>query len=184
MTHSYESTPMLSHRSANLVAALGTALADAQAQACESLGIHPSDAAALITLGYHPRATVSALAPIIGFTPSAAVRLVERLATNRLVRRERGRDRREVMLSLTARGVALRTRLLDARRAVIEKATGPLQPKQMEQLEAIVEVMLAALTDGREAADHICRLCDENACPPETCPVERKAVRAKPGLRR
>ena len=64
---------VLPDRSANLVAALGTALADAQARACGSLGIHPSDAAAVITLGYYPGKTVSALAPIIGFTPSAVL---------------------------------------------------------------------------------------------------------------
>jgi MarR family transcriptional regulator, negative regulator of the multidrug operon emrRAB len=172
----------LSDRSAHLVAALGTALADAQIKACESLGIHPSDAAALITLGYNPGATVSALAPIIGFTPSAAVRLVERLVTAKLVGRELGKDRREVRLSLTPEGASLRTELLAARLAVIEKAVGPLKPRQVEQLERIVEVMLAALTDGREAADHTCRFCDENVCPPDTCPVERKAASAKPPL--
>jgi MarR family transcriptional regulator, negative regulator of the multidrug operon emrRAB len=167
---------MLSHRSANLLAALGIALADVQSRACEGLGVHPSDAAALITLGYYPGKTVSALAPIIGFTPSAAVRLVERLESAKLVRREQGGDKRQVRLSLTAKGVALRTRLLNARRTAIEKAAAPLDPKQEAELETIMGLMLAALTDGRESADHICRLCDENVCPPETCPVERAAV--------
>ena len=167
---------MLSYRFANLLAALGTALADAQSRACEAVGIHPSDAAALITIGYHPGATVSALAPIIGFTPSAAVRLADRLASAKLVRRAHGEDKREVRLSLTPKGKALRTKLLSARYAVIGKAAAPLDPKQAAELEKIVEVMLAELTDSREAADHICRLCDENACPPDTCPVERSAV--------
>ena len=27
-----------------------------------------------------------------------------------------------------------------------------------------------------EAADHICRLCDETACPPARCPVHRQAL--------
>lgn len=167
---------MLSDRSANLLAALGTALADAQSRACEGTGVHPSDAAALITLGYHPEATVGALAPVIGFTRSAAVRLVDRLASKKLVRRDHGEDKREVRLSLTPKGTALRIRILNARRAVIEKAAAPLDPRQAAELETIVEAMLAALTDGRESADHICRLCDENVCPPDTCPVERTAV--------
>lgn len=167
---------MKSHRSANLLAALGIALADAQSRACEALGIHPSDAAALITIGYHPKETVGALAPVIGFTSSAAVRLVERLEAAKMVRREPGEDKRQVRLSLTPKGAALRTRILDARRAVINKATAPLDPRQMAELGVIVEVMLAALTESREAADHICRLCDENICPPDTCPVERTAV--------
>jgi MarR family transcriptional repressor of emrRAB len=168
---------MMSHRATNLVAALGTALADAQVHTCEALGIHPSDAAALITLGYHPGATVGALAPIVGFTLSAAVRLVERLDAAKLVRREHGEDKRQVRLSLTAKGVALRTKILEARHAVILKATASLDPNQFAKLEEIVQVMLAALTDDREAADHICRFCDENVCPPDACPVECAAVR-------
>lgn len=170
---------MLSDRSANLLAALGTALADAQSRACEGAGVHPSDAAALITLGHHPGVTVGALAPVIGFTRSAAVRLVDRLASARLVRRDHGEDRREVRLSLTPKGAALRARILSARRAVVDKAAAPLDPRQAAGLEKMVEVMLAALTDSRESADHICRLCDENVCPPDTCPVERTAVRAE-----
>ena len=168
---------MLTARPSNLLAALGIALADAQSRGCEALGIHPSDAAALITIGYRSGGTVGALAPIIGFTPSAAVRLVERLEAVRLVRREQGEDKRQIRLSLTPKGSALRTRLLRARSAVIEKATASLDPRQVAELEAIVEAMLTSLTEGRESADHICRLCDENVCTPDTCPVEREAVR-------
>ena len=167
---------MLSDRSANLLAALATALADGQSLACENLGIHPSDAAALVTIGYHPRTTVSALAPIIRITQPAAVRLVERLDKAGLVRRGHGDDRRQVLLSLTRKGTALRTRILNERRAAVDKATAPLDLGQRARLEEMMEAMLSALAANRETADRICRLCDENVCPPDTCPVECAVV--------
>ena len=166
---------MASDRFINLLAALGTALADAQAKACESIGVVQSDAAALITVGYHPGLSVGALAPIIGFTQSAAVRSVDRLVHHGLMARGRGEDRRQVALSLTAAGAALRAEILDARQGAVEKAITALDPWQQVDLEPMVERMLAALTQDRAGADHICRLCDETVCTPETCPVERVA---------
>lgn len=168
---------MLSPRSSNLLAAFGTALADAQLLACERLGVPPSDAAALVTVGYHPGVMVGALAPIIGFTQSAAVRAVDRLVARGFVSRERGVDKRQVKLSLTAAGSALREKILAARQAAVDMAAAALDARQQADLVAMIELMLAALTDGRETADRICRLCDENVCTPATCPVERVAAR-------
>lgn len=167
---------MISPRFSNLIAALGTALADTQTQACMFAGALPSDAAALITVGYDPGISVGALAPIIGFTQSAAVRAVDRLVLNGLMQRDRGVDRRQVKLSLTDEGAALRDRILAARRGAADKALAPLDAEQLANLLPIVEQMLAALTDGREGADHLCRFCDENVCTPETCPVECAAI--------
>jgi MarR family transcriptional regulator, negative regulator of the multidrug operon emrRAB len=161
----------------NLIAALGTALADAQTRAFDRIGVLPSDAAALITVGYHRGTSVGALAPIIGFTQSAAVRSVDRLVANGLIEREHGADKRQVTLHLTPAGAALRTRILEARREAVERAVVLLDAKQQANLLTIVELMLAGLTDSRESADHICRLCDEDVCTPETCPVEDVARR-------
>jgi len=36
--------------------------------------------------------------------------------------------------------------------------------------------LLTGLTQSREQADHICRFCDEDACPARRCPVECKAI--------
>jgi DNA-binding MarR family transcriptional regulator len=167
---------MLSRRSSNLLAALGTALADAQARACAAHGLSASDAGTVITLGQHPGATVGALAPIIGFTQSAAVRQVERLVQAGLVRRGAGEDGREVRLSLTARGATLRARVLAARRRAVERAAAALDRRQVAALVKMMEAMLAALTEGRDSADHICRFCEEDACPTATCPVECAAI--------
>lgn len=169
---------MTTHRFVNLIAALGTALADAQLRACGRVGVTPSDAAVLITVGYHPGTSVGALAPIVGFTQSAAVRVVDRLVLDGLIARKRGgADQRQVRLSLTRKGAALRGRILDARRNAVEQALAPLDGEQTKQLQAIVELMLTALTHGRESADHICRFCDENVCVPAICPVEQAAQR-------
>ncbi len=172
---------MTSARFINLVAALGTALADAQARACEKIGVLQSDAAALVTVGYHPGMSVGALAPIIGFTQSAAVRSVERLVTQGLMERGRGEDRRQVELSLTTTGAALRADILSARQGAVEKAVAALDPWQQVDLLPMVERMLAALTEDRTSADHICRLCDETVCTPQTCPVERVAAAQEAG---
>lgn len=168
---------MISPRVANLVAALGTALADAQARQCERIGVLPSDAAALVTIGYHTGISVGALAPIIGFTQSAAVRSVDRLVAHGFVARERGADKRQVKLSLTPDGTALRARILAARRKIVEKAVAPLDARQQTGLATVVERMLTALTEDRATADHLCRLCDETVCTPATCPVEAAALR-------
>jgi hypothetical protein len=47
-----------------------------------------------------------------------------------------------------------------------------LGPAEQDQLRHLVEKLLAGMTRGREHADHVCRLCDETACPLDTCPVE------------
>src|SRR5207302_1331602 len=130
-----------------------------------------------ITIGYHPGASVGALATVIGFTQSAAVRSVDRLVGEGLMARERGLDKRSVRLSLTASGEVLRSTILTARENVIAAVVAPLNSSQQESLLMLTELMLTVLTDGRVTADHICRFCDENACTPAVCPVEREAVR-------
>jgi DNA-binding MarR family transcriptional regulator len=59
--------------------------------------------------------TIELLARALGLTHSVAVRLVEDIISDGLVKRKPGKDRRDVALQLTAKGRALRARIVTAR---------------------------------------------------------------------
>jgi DNA-binding MarR family transcriptional regulator len=164
-------------RRANLLGALALALTDAQMREMQAgSGLGASAVAALVTLGEPPALSVAALAAILGLTHSATVRLADDLGRRGLVLRGRGADRRAVGLHLTPEGAALRQRLISARAGVLEDALAAVPAPDRAAFERAVTQMLEALTTGRAAADHLCRLCDETACGGAACPVERRAV--------
>jgi hypothetical protein len=51
-----------------------------------------------------------------------------------------------------------------------------LTSAQRQSLDEVLEVLLKSMVRAAQDADHICRLCDGEACPPEQCPVHQKAV--------
>jgi len=170
-------TPQL----ANLLGALSLALADAQmAAAREASGMSPSACAALVTLGASPGATIGALARVLGLSHSVTVRIVEGLVEAGLVERVAGADRREVALRLSPKGADLRGAILGARAASLDRALAVLPPDDQIGFGEMLATLLTGLTHGRREADHICRLCDEDACGLDICPVEQQAVRLTP----
>jgi DNA-binding MarR family transcriptional regulator len=161
----------------NLVGALALAVSDAQGRDMRrTSGLGESAVAAVVTLGEAPGLPVAALAGIVGLTHSATVRLADDLSRRGLLRREPGPDRRSVGLTLTAEGAALRHRLMAARADVLRRATAAVPRDDRDAFARGVTRILEALTTGRTEADHICRLCDEDACGRDDCPVERRAV--------
>jgi DNA-binding MarR family transcriptional regulator len=172
MQHAYNSV-MADDRTANLLGALALALADSMSEEAETRAAHGAAApAALVTVGVTPGCSIDALARTIGLTHSATVRLVDRLAADGLVERRGGADRRAVGLHLTRRGAARRRAILKGRAEVLARALGPLSEDDRATLTTLVETILGAFTRDRRHADHICRLCDEDVCPQERCPVE------------
>ncbi len=174
---------MTQARLLNLLGALALSLGDAQAAAMRrvgrdesSEGLGASACAAIVTLGPYPGTSIGRLAKILGLTHSVAVRLVEQLAADGLVARGAGEDRRQVLLALTPAGEALRGRLLAAREEALGAALGSLAGDDALHLERLLTTMLENLTESREQADHICRLCDEDVCTGERCPVELAAL--------
>ena len=162
----------------NLLGALSLSLADAQATAARrASGLSTSACAALVTLGAHAGLAIGDLAKVLGLTHSVTVRTVEALVAAGLVERRQGADRRQVLLGLTPTGARSRAAILEARDAVLAAALAPLEPDERSRLGGLIARVLADLTHGRREADHICRLCDENVCPGDTCPVECAAVR-------
>jgi DNA-binding MarR family transcriptional regulator len=169
-------------RTANLLGALALALADRMtAGFADADAAGPSRAAALLTLASFPGPSIEGLRCTLGLTHSATVRLVDGLAADGHVERKPAADRRAVSLRLTAAGKRAAAGLAAARRHPLASALGTLRPAERRALEPLVERLLAALTDGRERADRICRLCEIACCPQERCPVERRARQVEAG---
>jgi DNA-binding MarR family transcriptional regulator len=129
-----------------------------------------------LTLGAHPGLSIGELAKIAGLTHSVMVRTVAGLERARLMVRQRGSDRRNVTLRLTASGLRASQVIVEARRGALESSLQSLSREELLQLEKILTPMLIRLTTGREQSDHLCRLCDEAACGSD-CPVELEARR-------
>ena len=159
-------------RSANLLGALGLALADAQAaQLATSSGLAPTDAAALNAIGTVPGCTIAAVRVTLGITHPGTVRTVDRLVAAGLVQRRAGADARTVSLHLTAAGERAWQRQADARLGWLERTLARLPPSDRDDVERVVSSILSAVTGDEESAERICRLCDERRCPQDRCPV-------------
>lgn len=159
----------------NRLGAVALALTDAQFSAARrATGLGPSAIAAVTMLGAWPGATIADLAAVAGVTHSVMVRTVEGLRTDGLVARQAVEDGRKVALILTDAGERLRTTILAARARALEPALHALPAQDRPAVAAALDAMLAALTEGRAQADHLCRLCDETACG-DDCPVEARA---------
>ncbi len=128
-------------------------------------------AAALVSIGHNFGESVDFLSGILQLSHSGCVRLVDKLAEQSLVERREGQDRRVVTLYLTAAGQARKREILRARREALNSVFDTLEERQQEQLTALMEVMLKAITSTKAEADIICRLCEEHACAQARCPV-------------
>lgn len=129
--------------------------------------------AALITLLWYPDRPISFLAGRLRITHPGAVQLVDRLERDGLVERIPGEDGRTKLLALTGEGEGAALAVLAARRDVLERAVGALDDQQVRALADAAGAMLEAITDDLLTSEHMCRLCDELACPDARCPVER-----------
>jgi DNA-binding MarR family transcriptional regulator len=165
----------------NRLGALALGLSDAQGAAAMAVsGLGPTACAALLAVGVTPGASIGEVAPVAGVTHSVMVRATETLVAAGLLTRTIGADRRRVALRLTPAGQAARAAILAARTAALEAALAPLTEPERAALDGLLDRLLAGLTTGRAQADHLCRLCDEDACG-EGCPVERTARRIEAG---
>lgn len=159
----------------NMIGALALAVVDRQTRAIgAATGLSPTAAAAVLGLGVSPGATIAELAEVAGVTHSVMVRQVADLAADGLVARAEGEDRRKVHLSLTPAGEALRRSILAARGRALATVAAAVEAADRPALLALVGGLLAAMTPSRAEADHLCRLCDEEACG-DDCPVEARA---------
>ena len=163
-------------RTANQLGALSLMAGD---RVREATGTEPTWSAALVTLQtMTDGGSIDELRRVLGLSHSGGVRIVTRLASQGLVAREADpADRRAVRLHLTAEGRRAGRGVIAARKETLAALLAPLGARETAELERLLERLLAAVTDDREAANRICRLCDPDVCGhPQGCPVTQAAL--------
>jgi MarR family transcriptional repressor of emrRAB len=172
-------------REANLLGALSLAVAERMDVATRAAaGQGGSAPAALAALGtYLEGSTIDGLRRPLGLTHSAAVRLVDRLVAAGQARREAGEDGRSVAIFLTATGRRAAARIHNDRMRALAEVLAPLDENERDDLSRLAGRLLGAVTTGREAARHLCRLCDPDACGhyDGRCPVTLAVDEAEAG---
>jgi len=177
-------SPSTAEREVNLLAALSLVLSDRVRYATEQAAGHSSAApAALIALGeFLEGGSLDDLRRVVALTPSGAVRLVDRLEADGLVRRRPGSDGRAVALALTTAGRVASRRVLAARSDALSGILDGLTTEERSSLTGIVEKLLSSIVSDRMAARErgedagggwLCRMCDFAACGRDegNCPV-------------
>ncbi|ABE37780.1 MarR family transcriptional regulator [Rhodopseudomonas pseudopalustris] len=159
----------------NMLGAVSIVLADEiWAAVNDTLETSGETAAALIMLGAHPGIPIKELGRALALSHSGAVRLVDRLEKEGVVRRKEGRDARTVLLHLTPAGTKLRRSVLKERARVLERALAVLSAEEVRVLGAYLDRMLRGLLTERRLGYRFCRMCEEECCVPHDCPVDAK----------
>jgi MarR family transcriptional regulator, negative regulator of the multidrug operon emrRAB len=162
-------------RRENLLGAFVLAVADRlRFETEEAIGHTGAAAAALVTIAHFPGRTVEFLRQGIGLSHPAAVRVVDRLVEQGLVRRRPGERGPAVALTATAAGRREARRILDVRRTVLADALPDLSEAESASLATILEKALAHLSDSPGTT--VCRLCDQGRCRRKDCPVELRQI--------
>src|SRR3954471_2941075 len=95
-----------------------------------AIGHTGATAAALVTIAQFPERTVEELRRAIGLSHPAAVRVVDRLAADKLVRRRPAGRGPAVALTATAVGRRKARAILDLRRRILAEATAHLETEE------------------------------------------------------
>ncbi|MBD1869623.1 MarR family transcriptional regulator [Cyanobacteria bacterium FACHB-471] len=165
-------------RTLNLLGAMALSIVDGLSAAVEENAGHGGETpAALVTLGVEPGLSINALRQILDLSHPGTVRLIDRLETQGLVERRAGADGRTLALFLTDTGHERRKTILAERRKPLQAAVNSLTADESAQLTQLLEKMLSAMTTSELRAFAICRLCEEEVCPGDRCPVEQQYCR-------
>lgn len=159
----------------NQLGAVSLAIADRVRVATESASNHSgAGPAAIVALHeFLHEAGPSDLQEVLQLTLSGAVRLVDRLEADGLLKRNAGRDGRSMRLGLTAKGKAAARAILARREATLRQLLEHLSDQEREVLGRMNVKLLAALALAGASASRTCRLCDTTACGHHNgrCPV-------------
>ena len=160
-------------RTSNLFGALALAVADKLRETVESTsGYIAAAPSAIVQIGTSPNESIDRLRQTLGLSHSAAVRIAERLESDGLIQKTRGEDGRVAMLALTPAGRSVMYDILLNRRSMLSSVLEDLAADDWSALTRIVEKVMPRLVVSRNDSDHVCRLCDEDVCPYDRCPVE------------
>lgn len=147
---------------ANMLGALAIVLADDLRKAVNSaLATTGETAAAILVLGAHP-----------AFSHGGAVRLIDRLERDGMVRKRPGADARTMLVKLSPEGRAQLQEALRKRGTVLDRAVTLLDADEAALLAGCLDKMLRGLLTCPEHGHRYCRMCDEDKCVPNCCPVE------------
>jgi DNA-binding MarR family transcriptional regulator len=145
----------------NKLAALALAIADASVSPSDDLA--PTAIAALISIKNSEPLSIGDIATVAGLTHSAAVRLVDRLEKDWLVRRQR-RVGREVLVEITTRGRRRAQQLQEARESAARTFLSALEEREQSQLGALIDkVIQQKATEGLNVL-RFCRMCRVGQC--------------------
>lgn len=160
-------------RTANLLGAVGLAVADRIEETARDVLRHAGETpAALVVIGYGLGPSNDQLRRVLGLSHPGSVRLVDRLVEDGLVERRPGRDKRAIALYLTEQGTNSREKLLTGRLAAIRPFLEPLTERETSDLATLLERMLSSLQTTDLQRCTICRWCDAGVC--TNCPIPAK----------
>lgn len=160
----------MTDKTANLLGAVGLAVADRIEAAARAILNHAGETpAALVVIGYGLGPSNDQLRRILRLSHPGSVRLVDRLVSDGLVERRQGQDKRAIALYLTERGLTLREELLEERLAALRIILLPLTDPEQAVFTVLLEKMLSVLGAKDEVRCTICRLCDDRVC--IDCPI-------------
>lgn len=157
----------------NALGAFARALSDKINDAwCQATGKTSSACYAISMIGSEPGESIKTLSKMLGVEHSSLVRLLDHLERDGFVERVNDEiDKRGKRVFLTDEGEALLTKMINARRRVIEPMTGLLEDHELQLLLDLIEKMTAAVVEGGDDQHYVCRLCELEVCPQEMCPV-------------
>jgi MarR family transcriptional repressor of emrRAB len=160
----------MTDRAANLLGAVGIAVADRIEEAARAILNHAGETpAALVIIGYGLGPSNDQLRRILRLSHPGSVRLVDRLVSDGVVERRQGRDKRAIALHLTKRGMVLREEMLKERLTALRPFLLPLTEQEQAVFTALLEKILSAVGTTDVERCTICRLCDDGVC--TDCPI-------------
>ena len=161
----------------NTLMALALHLSDQLNHAAErEVGHNLSDASTLVMVQNNGPIPIHLLSATLGVTHPAAVQQVDRLYADGLLERSVGADRRRRLITLTAKGRKRVGAFLKKRAALARQSLAGLKKADRTALQQLLDRMLSSSATDRPTVDHLCRCCDERACPPVVCPAERQVA--------
>jgi len=132
-------------------------------------------ASALALLAHEPGLSIRMLAVGVGLSHAGTVRLVDRLAAERLIeRREHSTDGRTRSLYLTPTGRIASDAILASRDQVIAEGLSILTPDDLNILSDIAERVLRDRLQNLDHSYRICRLCCYEGC--TKCPIDAELL--------
>ncbi|GAA3381778.1 MarR family winged helix-turn-helix transcriptional regulator [Cryptosporangium minutisporangium] len=164
---------------ANVVMAFASVLHDRMCDAARDADVDPRELAALTLVAEHDGCSVEWLRTRVGLTQSGTVRLVDRLASRDLLRRDRSTGR-GVPLRLTPAGAERLAAWQHARDAAVDSLLVRLPPEQRGPFVEALATVLITEPRQRAEADTTCRTCTWSACG-RTCPVDLSVPREDGG---